>query len=181
MEPEPIEQLRTLLNERGRIAVKIDSVESALASIRKDLAAAASQFWTDNTAPDLRIKENALREEQTHERLLRALEDMRAQIEDRVRPLAEQVVRAEVERLRDLSERHQSALKECLTEIDQNILSCRSHMNKYRQRRFDLMVVNQRLAKLGVEPVAIPEEIPTENFDDIIRARVDGLHAEGRI
>jgi len=44
-----------------------------------------------------------MKEEQSYERLLRVLHDMQAQIEERVRPVAEQVVQAEVERLQNLS------------------------------------------------------------------------------
>lgn len=127
------------------------------------------------------MKENLIKEEQTYVRMLRALEDRKAQIEERVWPVAEQVVQAEVERLRDLSERHKSALAECLTQIDRSILDCRTHVNMYRERRSDLAIVIQRLAKLGAEPMPFPEEISAANFEDIIEARVAGLHSEGKI
>ena len=129
------------------------------------------------------MKENLIKEEQTYVRMLRALEDRKAQIEERVWPVpvAEQVVQAEVERLRDLSERHKNALEECLTQVDESILGCRAHVNAYRQKRSDLAVVNQRLVKLGAEPVPFPEEITAADLKDIIRARVEGLYSEGKI
>ena len=122
-----------------------------------------------------------MQDERTYERLLRALEDMKTQIEDRVRPVAEQVVQAEVERLRNLSERHKDALANCLTQIDQSILGCRDHVNAYREKCSDLVTLNQRLAKLGAEPMPLPEQIPAANFEEIIRARVEGLQADGKI
>ncbi len=127
------------------------------------------------------MAETLVKEEQFYDRLLRALEDMKAQIEDHVRPVAEQVVQAEVERLQDLSERHKNALEECLTQIDQSILGCQTHVNAYRERCSDLAMLNQRLAKLGAELLPIPENIPAANFEDVIKARVDGLHSEGKI
>ena len=181
MEPEPIERLHSLLRERIKVAEKIASVESALDYIRKNLSTASAQQCVNNAGRDVYIKEYLMKEEQTYERLLQALADMKAQIEERVRPVAEQVVQAEVERLRDLSERHQNALQECLTEIDQSIVNCRTHMTVYCQRRSELMMVNQRLVKLGAESALIPEEIPGANFGDIVRARIEGLRSEGRI
>lgn len=89
MEQEPIEQLRRLLHEQGKVADKIISIESALNSIRDDLSAASSQQGTNNAEPHDCMRENLMKEEQTYERPLRALEDMKAQIEERVRPVAE--------------------------------------------------------------------------------------------
>ena len=57
------------------------------------------------------LAENLVEEEQqTYQRLLRTLHDMQAQIEERVRPVAEQAVQAEIERLRSLSEQQRSIL-----------------------------------------------------------------------
>ncbi len=122
-----------------------------------------------------------MKEEQTYERLLQALHDMQAQIEERVRPVAEQVVQAEVRRLRDLSEQHRTALQNSLAQIDENILNCRSQVDQYRQRRSDLATLNERLGKLGVDPAPVPELLPESNLAEIIRARVEGLRTEGKI
>jgi len=62
----------------------------------------------------------------------------------------------EVERLRSQSEQQRSILKDCLAHIDQSILNCRSQMDEYRQTRSDLVALNERLANLGAEPVAVP-------------------------
>jgi hypothetical protein len=181
MERKPIEQLRELLYEQGKVTEKFASLESALNSIRENLSAAPSPQGMNNTMPHVGMRENLLKEEPTYERLFRALEDMKVQIEERVRPVAEQVVQAEVERLRDLSEQHKNALEECLAQIDRSLLGCRTHVNAYRERRFDLTVINKRLAKLGAEPMPFPEEVSAANFEDIIKARVAGLHSEGKI
>jgi hypothetical protein len=122
-----------------------------------------------------------MKEEQTYERLLRALHDMQAQIEERVRPVAEQVVQAEIERLQGLSTQQKTILNDCLALIDQTILDCRIQMEEYRQTRSALSLLNQRLAELGAEPVAVPDYFPTENLGDLILARLEGLRAEGKI
>jgi len=122
-----------------------------------------------------------MREEQTYERLLRVLHDMQAQIEERVRPVAEQLVQVEVERLQSLSMHQKSILNDCLALIDQTILDCRIQMEEYRQTRSALLLLNQRLADLGAEPVAAPDHFPTENLGDLILARLEGLRSEGKI
>ena len=122
-----------------------------------------------------------MKEEQSYERLLRVLHDMQAQIEERVRPVAEQVVQAEVERLQNLSIQTRSILNDCLALIDQTILDCRSQMEEYRQTRSALSAVNERLADLAGEPIAVPDHFPTESLGDLILARVEGLRAEGKI
>jgi hypothetical protein len=122
-----------------------------------------------------------MKEEQTYERLLRVLHDMQAQIEERVRPVAEQVVQAEVERLQSLSIQKRSILNDCLALIDKTILDCRTQMEEYRQTRSALSAVNERLADLGAEPVAVPDYFSTESLGDLILARLEGLRAEGKI
>jgi len=181
MEQKPTEQLRELLHQQGKVTEKFASLESALNSIRENLSAASSPKGMNNTVPHVGMTENSVKEEQIYERFFRALEDMKVQIEERVRLVVEQVVQAEVERLRDLSQRQKNALEECLTQIDRSILGCRTHVNAYRERRSDLAVVNQQLAKLGAEPMPFPEEISAANVEDIIKARVAGLHSEGQI
>ena len=181
MEPQPIEQLYSVLCERGKVAEKIGSVKTALGTIRRTLSTAIAHQYVHSPHPGIEIREDLMKEEQTYERLLQALHDMQAQIEERVRPVAEQVVQAEVERLRDLSEQHRSALQDSLAQIDENILNCRSHIDQYRQRRSDLAALNERLSKLGVDPAPVPELLPEANPGEIIRARVEGLRTEGKI
>ena len=181
MEVVPIEQLHGLLHERRQVAEKIASVQFTLGTIRHNLSTFLAQHYLAKAAPAIDVKEDLMKEEQTYERLLQALHDLQAQIEERVRPVAEQVVQAEVERLRDLSEQHQTTLKHCLAQIDQNILRCRAQMDEYQQRRSDLAGINERLAKLGAEIVSVPDDFPQTNLADIIRLRVDGLRMEGKI
>ena len=181
MEPQPIEQLHNLLCERGKVAEKLTSVKTVLGTIRQSLSTALAQQYIHSAQPGIEIREDLMKEEQTYERLLQALHDMQAQIEERVRPIAEQVIQAEVARLRELSERQRTALQDSVAHIDESILNCRSHIDQYQQRRSDLAVLNERLTKLGANPAPIPDFLPDANLGDIITARVDGLRTAGKI
>jgi hypothetical protein len=70
---------------------------------------------------------------------------------------------------------------DCLAQIDRSILKCRNQVDQYRQVRLDLVGLNERLARLGAEPVMMPDPFPTENLGELILARVEGLRAEGKI
>jgi len=120
-------------------------------------------------------------EDQIHERMLQALKEMQTHIEERVRPVVAEVVQAEINRLRTLSEQDRSQLKECLARIDESILSCQDHLHEYRRQRARLMLLNQRLTDLGAEPAPIPDDVPSETVSDILNARVEGLRLVGKI
>jgi hypothetical protein len=122
-----------------------------------------------------------MKEEQAHERLLQALDDMQAQIDGYNRPVAKQAIQAGVERLRNLAEQQKSILNDCLMRIDRTILDCQSQMDEYRQRRSELAALNERLACLGAEPMPIPDHLPAETLEDLILARVQELRLEGKI
>jgi hypothetical protein len=181
MQPHPIEQLHGLLSERAKVAEKISGVRTALDHVRESLSTALAQQYLSTPLAGVEFREDLMKEEQTYERLLKALHDMQAQIEERVRPVAEQVIQAEVERLRQLCETHRLALQDSLAHIDENILSCRSYVDQFHQRRSDLAAVNERLSMLGADPAPIPDGLPEQNLGDIIRARVEGLRMEGKI
>jgi chromosome segregation ATPase len=177
----PIEALQSVLQERKKVAKKTTEVETTLAQIRKNISASLVQQHLKKEGEDVEIKEDLMKEEQTYERLLQALRDMQVEIEERVRPVAEQVIEAEVDRLHDLSEHHKNALANCVSSIDQSILNCRAHMTEYHQMRADLDMLNERLSKLGAEPVPVPELLPADNVGDLIKARIDNLAVQGKI
>jgi primosomal protein N'' len=54
---------------------------------------------------------------QSYERILQELRDIRIQLEERVRPVAQYAVQAEVERLLALFEQRKHRLRDCLAEI----------------------------------------------------------------
>ena len=122
-----------------------------------------------------------MKEEQAYERLIRTVQVMQAQIDEGVRPLAEQLLQAEIKRLQGLSEQQRSILQDCIARIDQSILNCSVQMAEYRRTRSDLIALNERLANLGGEPVPVPNHFPVENLGELILSRLEGLRAQGKL
>lgn len=178
---KPIEQLHSLLDERNKVAQKVAYVQAALGTIKTGVSTSLAQQCLNQPGTTVEFKEHLMKEEQNYERLLQALRDMQAQIEERVRPVAEQVVQAEIERLRSLSEQQKSTLTDCLTHIDESILRCRVHMAQYQEIRSNLAALSERLANLGADPERLPDHLPAESLRDLILARVEGLRAEGKL
>jgi chromosome segregation ATPase len=180
-QPKPIEQLRGLLDERKKVAEKVTEVQATLNEIKTEVSASLAEQCLHKAVTAVEFKEQLMKAEHNYERLLQALRDMQAQIEDRVRPVAQQVVEAEIERLRSLSEQHRSALTDCLAQIDQHILSCRAQMEQYEQTRSNLAALSDRLTNLGANPERLPEGLSPENIRDLLLARVEGLRAAGKL
>lgn len=178
MDPDPIKQLQGLLDDPGKVLEKISSIHSALDSIKTNLPQSSEAETLVGQATQ---RPGALPDDPVYGRLLQALRDMQAQIEARIRPIAQEIVRNEVARLRDESDEHQSALKVCLAQIDQNILNCLARMDEYQRRCADLSALNLRLADLGAAPEQLSPTIAIDNAADSIVARLDGLRIAGKI
>ena len=100
---------------------------------------------------------------------------MQAQIEERVRPLAQLTLQAEVAQLRDQFARDQAALKESLARIDQCIVSCTDRLDEYQRRYADLTILNERIASLGAAPEPLPENLAARDVKEIIDLRLQNL------
>ena len=180
MDLDPIKQLQSLLEDRGRVLEKISSIHSALGSLRADSAVPepdsppAVDMQPQTTA-------NPFSDDRVYSRLLQALRDMQAQIEERVRPLAQQVVEFEVARLREQSGHDQAALNACLGQIDRCILNCVGQLDEYQKKHALLISLNQRIANLGATPEPLPDSLSLENFATAIQARVEGLRHQGKL
>ncbi len=148
MDLDPIKQLQSLLADRGKVLEKISSIHTALGTIKTDSAAPEPESPPAVTTQP-QSTANPFFETHAYGRLLQAVRDMQAQIEERVRPLAAQVVDCEVARLRQQSSHYQATLNACLAQIDQCILSCVGQIDEYQNRHADLISLNERIAKLG--------------------------------
>ena len=169
MDFDPIKQLQSLLEDRGRVLEKISSIHSALGSIASSEVAAPQR-----AAQSVQIA-SPFSQDPVYGRLLQALGDMQAQIEQRVRPVAQQVVELEVARLRDQSDHDQAALKQCLAQIDQCILTCVDRLDEYQKKHASLITLNERLESLGASPEALPEKLVPLDLDDALSARLEAL------
>ena len=119
--------------------------------------------------------------EETYERLLQALLDMKNEIQTRIRPLEDQIVQANVEYLKEVFEHQNNLLGDCLNAIDQKIIDCRSHIEDYKRIYADLSILNDRLARLGAEAPAISNSLPSTDIGDIVRQRIEQLKFQGRL
>ena len=176
-ERDPIRQLQHLLDDPGKVWERISRIQSALGSINSPSSTTPSETPAASLPPAEEVAVlNA--EDRPYDGLLQMLRDMQAHIEQRVRPLAQQSIQAEVERLRELSKQGQSALDECVAQIDQCILSCLGKIDAARQSYARLRATQRRLADLGAatEVLHLPEESA-----DLIAARLDHLRREGKI
>ncbi len=180
MDLDPIKQLQSLLEDRGKVLEKISSIHSALGSLRTDSAAPEPE-----SPPAIAVQPhttaNPFSDDRVYSRLLQSLRDMQTQIEERVRPMAQQVVEFEVARLRQQSGHDQATLNECLEQIDQCILNCVGQLDEYQKTHASLLSLNQRIAKLGATPEPLPDSLSIESFDAAIQARVEGLCHQGKL
>lgn len=177
---DPIKQLQALLDDRSKVLEKISGIHSALDSIKSagaSLAQARSQAEA-MTAVGSSALPNA--ENPLYERLVNTLRMMQMQIEERVRPLAQESVQTEATRLRHQCEQEQSALTECLTRIDQCIATCTDRINDYQKTYAELARLNQRLMALGAEPEPLPESFTTEQFTATISARLGKIPLQAK-
>jgi len=180
MDLDPIKQLQSLLEDRGKVLEKISSIHSALGSLKTDSAASEPES-PPVMAAQPQMTANPFSDDRVYTRLLQALRDMEAQIEQRVRPLAKQVVDFEVARLREQSDHDQETLNSCLEQIDRCIVSCVNQLDEYQKKHALLVSLNQRIANLGATPEPLQDFISIENFALAIQARIDGLRNQGKL
>jgi len=170
MDIDPIKQLQSLLDDRSKVLERISSIHSVLGSLKPteasapEPAAPLAVTTSEHTSADV-----------VHGRLQRALRDMQTQIEQRVQPIARQLVESEVARLRQQSGHDHAALKECLAQIDQCILTCIDRMDEYQKRYNVLTGLNQRLASLGALPEPMAGYLLAPSLSDTIQSRLDLL------
>jgi regulator of replication initiation timing len=174
---DPIKQLQGLIDDRSKVLEKISGIRSALDSITK----------TTNSIPSPQAvlaaenKSSQIPEDRLYNQLFQTLHNIQAQIEERVRPLAQQTIEIEVARLREMSNQDQTALLDCLARIDQCILSCMERVGEYQKRHSELMSLNERLATLGAEPQPLPDLWPAQDPGEMIRFRLEELRLQGKL
>ena len=170
---DPIKQLQSLLDDRGKVLEKISGIHSALNSLKSPAPAMPTPGTLAAFAPLADPNPNFTGEGLLY--VLKTLHDMQAQIEERVRPLAQLTLQAEVAQLRDQFARDQAALKESLIRIDQCIVSCTDRLDEYQRRYADLTILNERIAALGAAPEPLPENLAARDVKEIIDLRLQNL------
>ena len=116
----------------------ISSIHSPLDFLRTHPVEGTTEL---NAAPIPDAPTTSFPDDPVYRRFLKALHEMQRQIDERIRPLAQQVGQYKMVRLRDHSDDQQNALKECLAKIDQSILDCLSRMDECQSHCADLTAI----------------------------------------
>ncbi|MFQ5852430.1 MAG: hypothetical protein ACE5JU_17845 [Candidatus Binatia bacterium] len=181
MRTEPIEELAKLLTEEKRLEEKVHETKATLSSVKKKISESLVRPYINRTEGTPPMEEDLMKTEQAFERLLQALLEMKQEIQTRIRPLEEQIVKANAEYLKDTFDQQKNMLGDCLNAIDQKILDCRQHIEEYERIHSDLNTINERLSRLGGEPLPTPNSLHSTDIGDIIRQRIEHLRSQGKI
>lgn len=179
---DPLKQLQSFIDDRGKVLEKISGIQSTLKAIKWAGLAAGQSEQPPKTDPAGETETPLNPDNRSYDSLLKALRDMQAQIEQRVRPLAQEALHAEEARLRKRYSREHKSLDECLARIDQCLLNCRDRIDEYEKRRAELARLNQRLSTLGADPLSLPESPAVEqDLAAIIMNRFGILKQQGKL
>jgi chromosome segregation ATPase len=179
--PRPVEHLAKLLADEARLDEKIRETRAALTFVQKRVSESMAQHFMTMAEPRIKMPEDLMREEQSYERLLQALQDMKSEITKQIRPVEEQIIQANVDHLRQSFSQESRRLAKCLEEIDDNILACRQYLQDYERIRSGLQSLNEKLSQLGADSLQIADGLPTVDLGEIIRQRIDHLRSQGKI
>jgi len=86
----------------------------------------------------------------------------------------EQLVRA-------LQEGEARKISQCMEGIDLRLLDCHKSLEEYKRLHSTLRLINNQLSRLGAEPLAVAEEVPTQDLNEIIKSRIDHFKSTGKI
>jgi len=178
---EPVEKLVKLLADDQRVDERIRSTQAALKLVKKRVSESLAQHYITTNEPRIQLSEDLMREEQSYERLLQALQDMKSEIAKQIRPVEEQIIQANVDHLRQTFSQETRRLSKCIEEVDDNILACRQYLQEHERIRSSLQSLNQKMTQLGAEGSQIPDGLGTDDIGEIVRQRIDHLRSQGKI
>lgn len=171
---DPIKQLQSLLTDRSKVLERVSGIHAMLDSIRPPVLSAAN---SESSAKTAGVAPTA--DEEPYDRLLQILHDVQSQIENQVRPLAQQAIAFEVERLREQAAIDQRDLSACVEQIDRCVSACLQRAHEYRREHAELALFNGRLTTLGAAPEPLPE--CASEITEIISARLEWLRLQQKI
>ena len=177
----PVGELARLLADQTRVDEKIRDTAAALTLVKKRVSESLARYYVSMKEPRIQMPEDLMREEQSYERLLQALQDMKNEIAKQIRPVEEQIIQANVDHLRQTFSQESRKLSQCLEEIDDNILACRQYLQDYERIRSGLHGLNEKLAQLGADSIQVPDGLPTSDLAEIVRQRIEHLRSQGKI
>ena len=176
-----IEELAKFLTEQKRLDEKLEETQTSLSDIRKRLSETLVQSSLTNTEGIARMDEGLIQKEQTFERLLQALHEMKDQIQVKIRPLEEEIVRANVSRLLENHNNQRERLADCLNNIDQAILDCRLLVENSNRLFGTLSEVNEKLSGLGATTLPVANSLGNGDIEKSLRERIEHLRLQGKL
>jgi chromosome segregation ATPase len=174
-------KLAKLRADETRMDEQIRDTKEALTLVQKRVSERLAQRYMATNEPRVEIPEDLMKEEESFERLLQALNDMKNEIAKQIRPVEKQIIQTNVEHLRHSFNEERSDLNKCLESIDENILGCRQYFQDYERIRSSLNELNEKLSQLGAEPIAVPDNLPTTDFGERVQQRFEFLRSQGKI
>ena len=82
---DPVEKLVKLLADDNRVDDRIRATQASLALAKKHVSESLAQHYMASSEPRVQLPEDLMREEQSYERLLQALQDMKSEIAKQIR------------------------------------------------------------------------------------------------
>lgn len=177
----PLEKLVKLLADESRVDEKIRDTQAALMLVKRRVSESLAQHYVAMSESRIQLPEDLMREEQSYERLLQALQDMKNEIAKQIRPVEEQIIQANVDHLRQTFTQESRRLAKCLEEIDDNILACRQYLQDYERIRSSLHGLNEKLTQLGAESIQVPDGLSNADLGEIVKQRIENLRSQGKV
>ena len=177
----PLEKLARLLSDSAQVDEKIRDAMDALMLIKKRVSESLAQRYVAMKDYRFQMPEDLMKEEQSYERLLQALQDMKVEITKQIRPVEEQIIQANVDHLRQTFSQESRKLNKFLEEIDDNILACRQYLLDFDRIRSSLHGLNEKLSQLGAETIHVPDGLPCADLGEIVKQRIEHLRSQGKI
>ena len=160
---------------------QIRDTKEALTLVQKRVSERLAQRYMATNEPRVEIPEDLMKEEESFERLLQALNDMKNEIAKQIRPVEEQIIQTNIEDLRHSFNEESCNLNKCLESIDDNILRCRQYFQDYERIRSSLNELNEKLSHMGADPFPVPDILPTSDFGERVQQRLEYLRSQGKI
>jgi primosomal protein N'' len=177
----PLEQLVKLIGDEALVDERIHETQAALVLVKRRVSESLAQHYIATREVKIQMPEDLMREEQSYERLLQALQDMKSEIAKQIRPVEEQIIQANVDHLRQTFSQESRRLSKCIEEVDDNILACRQYLQEHARIRASLDALNQKLTQLGAEGIQVPDALDTNDLGEIVRQRIEHLRSQGKI
>lgn len=177
---DTVSSLAKLIADEALAEEKIRAAQEALAAIKKKISESLVQSYI-TYGPNIKMPEDLMSQEQYYERLLLALEEMKRELTQRIRPLELQIIEANREYVRETFDHKTRKLTRCLEKIDEKTLGCQEQLNEYGRIRSELQSLNDQLMQLGSNPMDLPGEPAGGDLVEIIKVRLEYLKSVGKI